>query len=144
MPVHRKTNDQQVLELIAKNNTQIDVAHHNQNIDVAHHNHTHIEVAHHNHIDFNHNDFNTHIEVAPHNQNNIYIVVAHPDVRIHLTVRRIANANLLDQVLPLSQYLALDQDQAHAHHSIAHLDPPPDPHLEEDPQHEVILLFIDY
>src|SRR6184192_2068794 len=91
---------------------------------------THVEVAHHNHIDVNHN--NTHI--------NIYIIVAHPDVRIHLAVRLIANANLQD--LPLSHLL----DQAHirAHHSIAHLDPPPDPHLEEDPQHKVILLFIDY
>src|SRR3989440_1190886 len=96
----------------------------------------HIDVAHHNHININHN--NTHI--------NIHIVVAHPNVRIHLAVHLIANANLQD--LPLSHLL----DQAHirAHHSIAHLDPPPDPHpeedphLEEDPQHEVILLFIDY
>src|SRR3989440_7454750 len=90
----------------------------------------HIDVAHHNHINVNHN--NTHI--------NIHIVVVHLDVRIHLAVRLIANANLQD--LPLSHLL----DQAHirAHHSIAHLDPPPDSHLEEDPQHEVILLFIDY
>src|SRR5438067_3019741 len=120
---------------VAHHNTHVEVAHHNAHIDVAHHN-THVEVAQHNHIDVNHN--NTHI--------NIHIVVAHPDVRIHLAVRLIANANL--QVLPLSHLL----DQAHirAHHSIAQLDPPPDPHLEEDPhlekdpQHEVILLFIDY
>ena len=112
-----------------KNSIHIDVAHHNTHVEVAHHN-THVEVAHHNHIDVNHN--NTHI--------NIHIVVAHPNVRIHLAVRLIANANLQD--LPLSHLL----DQAHirAHHNIAHLDPPPDPHLEEDPQHEVILLFIDY
>src|SRR5207253_4612784 len=114
---------------VAHHNTHVEVAHHNAHIDIPHHN-THVEVAHHNHIDVNHN--NTHI--------NIHIVVAHPDIRIHLAVRLIANANLQD--LPLSHLL----DQAHirAHHSIAHLDSPPDPHLEEDPQHEVILLFIDY
>src|SRR6266511_3926923 len=131
--VHLKMNVAVITLPKPKNSIHIDVAHHNQNsihIDVAHHN-THVEVAHHNaHIDVNHN--NTHI--------NIHIVVAHPDVRIHLAVRLIANANLQD--LPLSHLL----DQAHirAHHSIAHLDPPPDPHLEEDSQHEVILLFIDY
>ena len=90
----------------------------------------HIDVAHHNqnniHIDVNQN--NTHIEVAHHN---------HIDVN-HIVVRPIANAN---QDLPLSH---LDQAHIRAHHSIAHLDPPPDPHLEEDPRHEVILLFIDY
>src|SRR6266511_3896349 len=114
---------------VAHHNTHVEVTHHNAHIDVAHHN-IHVEVTHHNHIDINHN--NTHI--------NIHIVVTHPDVRIHLAVRLIANANLQD--LPLSHLL----DQAHirTHHSIAHLDPPPDPHLEEDPQHEVILLFIDY
>src|SRR5881628_403255 len=114
---------------VAHHNTHIEVTHHNAHIEVAHHN-THVEVAHHNHIGVNHN--NTHI--------NIHIVIAHPDVRIYLAVCLIANANLQD--LPLSHLL----DQAHirAHHSIAHLDPPPDPHLEEDPQHEVILLFIDY
>src|SRR5436190_15147314 len=129
---------------VAHHNTHVEVAHHNAHIDVAHHN-THVEVAHHNaHVEVAHH--NTHIEVAHidvnHNNThiNIHIVVAHPDVRIHLAVRLIANANLQD--LPLSHLL----DQAHirAHHSIAHLDPPPDPHLEEDPQHEVILLFIDY
>src|SRR2546423_10304934 len=130
--VHLKMNVAVITLPKPKNSIHIDVAHHNQNsihIDVAHHN-THVEVAHHNHIDVNHN--NTHI--------NIHIVVTHPDVRIHLAVRLIANVNLQD--LPLSHLL----DQAHirAHHSIAHLDPPPDPHLEEDPQHEVILLFIDY
>src|SRR2546421_4291768 len=117
---------------IAHHNTHVKVAHHNTHVEVAHHN-THVEVAHHNHIDINYN--NTHI--------NIHIVVTHPDVRIHLAIRLIVNANL-----PLSHLL----DQAHirAHHSIAHLDPPPDPHLEEDlhlkedPQHKVILLFIDY
>src|SRR2546423_1720261 len=114
---------------VSHHNTHVEVAHHNAYVEVTHHN-THVEVAHHNHIDVNHN--NTHI--------NIHIVVAHPDVRIHLAVRLIANANLQD--LPLSHLL----DQAHirAHHSIAHLDPPPDPHLKEDLQHEVILLFIDY
>jgi len=127
--VHLKMNVAVITLPKPKNSIHIDVAHHNQNsihIDVAHHT-THVEVA---HIDVNHN--NTHI--------NIHIVVAHPDVRIHLAVRLIVNANLQD--LPLSHLL----DQAHirAHHSIAHLDPPPDPHLEEDPQHEVILLFIDY
>ena len=83
----------------------------------------HVKVAHHNHIDVNHN--NTHIN-------------------IHIAVRLIANANLQD--LPLSHLLDQAHIRAHirAHHSIAHLDPPPDPHLEEDPQHEVILLFIDY
>ena len=77
-------------------------------------NNSHIDVAHHNHIDVNH---------------------------IDLAVRPIANANLLNQDLPLSH---LDQAHIRAHHSIAHLNPPPDPHLEEDPRHEVILLFIDY
>src|SRR5213082_1513869 len=131
--VHLKMNVAVITLPKPKNSIHIDVAHHNQNsihIDVTHHN-THIEVAHHNaHIDVNHH--NTHV--------NIHIVVIHPDVRIHLAVRLIANANLQD--LPLLHLL----DQAHirAHHSIAHLDPPPDPHLEEDPQHEVILLFIDY
>ena len=145
--VHLKMNVAVITLPKPKNSIHIDVAHHNQNsihIDVAHHN-THVEVAHHNaHIDVPHH--NTHVEVAHidvnHNNThiNIHIVVAHPDVRIHLAVRLIANANLQD--LPLSHLL----DQAHirAHHSIAHLDPPPDPHLEEDPQHEVILLFIDY
>src|SRR5881227_128744 len=145
--VHLKMNVAVITLPKPKNSIHIDVAHHNQHVEVAHHNahidvphhNTHVEVAHHNahvevaHIDVNHN--NTHI--------NIHIVVAHPDVRIHLTVRLIANANLQD--LPLSHLL----DQAHirAYHSIAHLDPPPDPHLkedphlEEDPQHEVILLF---
>src|SRR2546426_8455990 len=130
--VHLKMNVAVITLPKPKNSIHIDVTHHNQNsihIDVAHHN-THVEVAHYNHIDVNHN--NTHI--------NTHIVVAHPDVRIHLAVRLIVNANLQD--LPLSHLL----NQAHirAHHSIAHLDPPPDPHLEEDPQHEVILLFIDY
>ena len=129
---------------VAHHNTHVEVTHHNAHIDIPHHN-THIEVTHHNaHVEVAHH--NTHIEVAHidvnHNNThiNIHIVVAHPDVRIHLAVRLIANANLQD--LPLSHLL----DQAHirAHHSIAHLDPPPDPHLEEDPQHEVILLFIDY
>src|SRR6266487_1335429 len=129
---------------VAHHNTHVEVTHHNAHIDVAHHNahvevthhNTYVEVAHYNHIDVNHN--NTHI--------NIHIVVAHPNVRIHLAVRLIANANLQD--LPLSHLL--DQTHIRAHHSIAHLDPPPDPHLEEDlhleedPQHEVILLFIDY
>ena len=109
--VHLKMNVVVITLPKPKNSIHIDVAHHNQNsihIDVAHHN-THVEVAHHNHIDVNHN--NTHI--------NIHIVVTHPDVRIHLAVRLIANANLQD--LPLSHLL----DQAHirAHHSIAHLDP---------------------
>ena len=115
--VHLKMNVAVITLPKPKNSIHIDVAHHN----------THVEVA---HIDVNHN--NTHI--------NIHIVVTHPDVRIYLAVRLIANANLQD--LPLSHLL----DQAHirAHHSIAHLDPPPDPHLEEDPQHKVILLFIDY
>src|SRR5881227_1059812 len=122
--VHLKMNVTVITLPKPKNSIHIDVAHHNQNsihIDVAHHN-THVEVAHHNHIDINHN--NTHI--------NIHIVVAHPDVRIHLAVRLIANANLQD--LPLSHLL----NQAHirAHHSIAHLDPPPDPHLEENPHLE--------
>src|SRR6185436_1066208 len=120
---------------VTHHNAHIEVTYHNTYIEVAHHN-THVEVAHHNHIDVNHN--NTHI--------NIHIVVAHPDVRIHLAVRLIANVNLQD--LPLSHLL----DQAHirAHHSIAHLDHPSNPHLEKDPyleedsQHEVILLFIDY
>ena len=148
--VHLKMNVAVITLPKPKNSIHIDVAHHNQNsihIDVAHHN-THVEVAHHNaHVEVTHH--NTHVEVAYHNHINvnhnnthinIHIVVAHPDVRIHLAVRLIANANLQD--LPLSHLL----DQAHirAHHSIAHLDPPPDPHLEEDPQHEVILLFIDY
>src|SRR5881392_4150330 len=145
--VHLKMNVAVITLPKPKNSIHIDVAHHNQNsihIDVAHHN-THVEVAHHNaHIEVAHH--NTHVEVAHidvnHNNThiNIHIVVAHPDVRIHLAVRLIANANLQD--LPLSHLL----DQAHirAHHSIAHLDLPPDPHLEEDPQHEVILLFIDY
>src|SRR6266511_1822579 len=127
--VHLKMNVTVITLLKPKNSIHIDVAHHNQNsihIDVAHHN-THVEVA---HIDVNHN--NTHI--------NIHIVVAHPDVRMHLAIRLIANANLQD--LPLSHLL----DQAHirTHHSIAHLVSSPDPHLEEDPPHEVILLFIDY
>ena len=97
---------------VAHHNAHIDIAHHNTHVEVAHHN-AHVEVAHHNHIDVNHN--NTHI--------NIHIVVVHPNVRIHLAVCLIANANLQD--LPLSHLL----DQAHicAHHSIAHLDPPPDP-----------------
>src|SRR2546430_13866275 len=154
--VHLKMNVTVITFPKPKNSIHIDVAHHNQNsihIDVAHHN-THVEVAHHNaHIDVAHH--NTHVEVAHHNAHvevahinvnhnnthiNIHIVVTHPDVRIHLAVRLIANAHLQD--LPLSHFL----DQAHirAHHSIAHLDPPPDSHLEEDPQHEVILLFIDY
>src|ERR1043165_9292621 len=82
-----------------------------------------------------HNQNSSHIDVAHHNHSNITHVV---DVRI-LAVRLIANANLQD--LPLSH---LDQAHIRAHHSIAHLNPPPGPHLEEDPQHEVILLFIDY
>ena len=126
--VHLKMNVAVITLPKPKNSIHIDVAHHNTHVEVAHHN-THVEVAHHNHIDVNHN--NTHI--------NIHIVVAHPDVRIHLAVRLIANANLQD--LPLSH---LDQAHIRAHYSIAHLDFPPDPHLEEDPQHEVILLFIDY
>ena len=128
--VHLKMNIAVITLPKPKNSIHIDVAHHNTHVEVAHHN-AHVEVAHHNHIDVNHN--NTHINIH-------IIVVTHPNVRIHLAVRLIANANLQD--LPLSHLL----DQAHirAHHSIAHLDPPPDPHLEEDPQHEVILLFIDY
>src|SRR5437588_12640012 len=148
--VHLKMNVAVITLLKPKNSIHIDVAHHNQNsihIDIAHHN-THVEVTHHNaHIDVPHH--NTHVEVTHHNHIdvnhnnthiNIHIVVTHPDVRIHLAVRLIVNANLQD--LPLSHLL--DQAHIHAHHSIAHLDPPPDPHLEEDPQHEVILLFIDY
>src|SRR3989442_2723420 len=148
--VHMKMNVSVITLPKPKNSIHIDVAHHNQNsihIDVAHHN-THVEVAHHNaHIDVPHH--NTHVEVAHHNahvevahhnthvevahHNHIDVNYAHPDVRIHLAVRLIANANLQD--LPLSH---LDQAHIRAHHSIVHLDPPPDPHLEEDPQHKVI------
>src|ERR1041384_792761 len=121
--VHLKMN---VAVITLPNSKNTDVAHHNQNsihIDVAHHN-THVEVAHHN----------THVKVAHHNHDVTHVI----NVRI-LAVRLIANANLQD--LPLSH---LDQAHIRAHHSIAHLNPPPGPHLEEDPQHEVILLFIDY
>src|ERR1044071_3449708 len=120
--VHLKMN---VAVITLPNPKNTDVAHHNQNsieVEVAHHN-AHVEVAYHN----------TH--VAHHNHIDVTHVV---DVRI-LAVRLIANANLQD--LPLSH---LDQAHIRAHHSIAHLNPPPGPHLEEDPQHEVILLFIDY
>src|ERR1043166_1998697 len=122
--VHLKMN---VAVITLPNPKNTDVAHHNQNsihidVEVAHHN-AHVEVAHHN----------TH--VAHHNHIDVTHVV---DVRI-LAVRLIANANLQD--LPLSH---LDQAHIRAHHSIAHLNSPPGPHLEEDPQHEVILLFIDY
>src|ERR1051325_1635407 len=131
--VHLKMN---VAVITLPNPKNTDVAHHNQSnihIDVAHHN-THIEVAHHNaHVEVAHH--NTHVKVAHHNHIDVTHVV---DVRI-LAVRLIANANLQD--LPLSH---LDQAHIRAHHSIAHLNPPPGPHLEEDPQHEVILLFIDY
>src|SRR5437868_12059710 len=112
--VHLKMNVAVITLSKPKNSIHIEVAHHNVHVEVAHHN-THVEVAHHNHIDVNHN--NTHI--------NIHIVVAHPDIRIHLAVHLIANTNLQD--LPLSH---LDQAYIRAHHSIAHLDPPPDPHLD--------------
>jgi len=141
--VHLKMNVAVITLPKPKNSIHIDVAHHNQNsihIDVAHHN-THVEVAHHNaHVEVAHH--NTHVEVAHHN----HIDVNHNNthINIHITVRLIANANLQD--LPLSHLLDQAHIRAHirAHHNIAHLDPPPDPHLEEDPQHEVILLFIDY
>ena len=139
--VHLKMNVAVITLPKPKNNSHIDVAHHNQNsihIDVAHHNQSniHIDVAHHNtHVEVAHH--NAHVEVAHHNT---HVEVAHHnhiDVN-HIVVRPIANAN---QDLPLSH---LDQAHIRAHHSIAHLNPPPDPHLEEDPRHEVILLFIDY
>ena len=138
--VHLKMNVAVITLPKPKNSIHIDVAHHNQNsihIDVAHHNQSniHIDVAHHNtHVEVAHH--NAHVEVAHHNT---HVEVAHHNHIDVFAVRLIANANLQD--LPLSH---LDQAHIRAHHSIAHLDPPPDPHLEEDPQHEVILLFIDY
>src|ERR1041385_7417130 len=79
-----------------QNSIHIDVAHHNQSnihIDVTHHNtHVEVEVAHHNaHVEVAHH--NTHVKVAHHNHIDVTHVV---DVRIHLAVHLIANANLQD------------------------------------------------